>query len=142
MSNPSLFPPAERRCSSLKTSDSSASRHRPKEPSCWTRTSSTPPPAPSLCVCISCTTRCGLRMAPPTLTLWLLLVGSVLPQNCCQHWSYGLRPGGKRAGDHMLDTPDTVSSGGFTATAGGAALDFHTDVCSVFCVLCCFPADA
>ncbi|XP_068994525.1 progonadoliberin-1-like [Embiotoca jacksoni] len=36
------------------------------------------------------------RMATKTLALWLLLAGTVLPQGVCQHWSYGLSPGGKR----------------------------------------------
>ncbi|XP_070690055.1 progonadoliberin-1-like [Pempheris klunzingeri] len=35
-------------------------------------------------------------MTTQTLALWLLLAGSVLSQGCCQHWSYGLSPGGKR----------------------------------------------
>ncbi|XP_054467202.1 progonadoliberin-1-like [Anoplopoma fimbria] len=44
------------------------------------------------------------RMATKTLALWLLLVGAVLPQGCCQHWSYGLNPGGKRDLDRLSDT--------------------------------------
>ncbi|XP_068167163.1 progonadoliberin-1-like isoform X2 [Antennarius striatus] len=36
------------------------------------------------------------RMAPPSSTLALLLVALVLSQGCCQHWSFGLNPGGKR----------------------------------------------
>uniref|UniRef100_A0A3Q1K5K0 Gonadoliberin n=1 Tax=Anabas testudineus TaxID=64144 RepID=A0A3Q1K5K0_ANATE len=28
--------------------------------------------------------------------LALLLVGTLVPLHCCQHWSYGLSPGGKR----------------------------------------------
>lgn len=50
-----------------------------------------------------------LRMAMQTLALWLLLLGSVVPQVCCQHWSYGLNPGGKRELDSLSDTLDNVS---------------------------------
>nr|BAC06421.1 medaka-type gonadotropin-releasing hormone [Oryzias latipes] len=34
-------------------------------------------------------------MVVKTWMLWLL-VSSVLSQGCCQHWSFGLSPGGKR----------------------------------------------
>uniref|UniRef100_A0A8C9ZMC2 Gonadoliberin n=2 Tax=Sander lucioperca TaxID=283035 RepID=A0A8C9ZMC2_SANLU len=36
--------------------------------------------------------------------LWLLLVAAAWPQGCCQHWSYGLSPGGKRDLDSLSDT--------------------------------------
>ncbi|XP_004544170.1 progonadoliberin-1 [Maylandia zebra] len=45
-----------------------------------------------------------LRMAAKILALWLLLAGTVFPQGCCQHWSYGLSPGGKRDLDNFSDT--------------------------------------
>uniref|UniRef100_A0A3Q3WHP1 Gonadoliberin n=1 Tax=Mola mola TaxID=94237 RepID=A0A3Q3WHP1_MOLML len=46
-------------------------------------------------------------MATPSSALWLLVVvASVMSQGCCQHWSYGLSPGGKR--DLGLDLPDTL----------------------------------
>ncbi|XP_042278258.1 progonadoliberin-1-like [Thunnus maccoyii] len=51
------------------------------------------------------------RMAMQTLALWLLLLGSVVPQVCCQHWSYGLSPGGKRELDSLSDTLDNVVEG-------------------------------
>ncbi|XP_068580410.1 progonadoliberin-1-like isoform X2 [Cebidichthys violaceus] len=44
------------------------------------------------------------RMAPKALALCLLLAGAMLPQGCCQHWSYGLNPGGKRDLDSLSDT--------------------------------------
>nr|BAC56849.1 seabream-type gonadotropin-releasing hormone precursor [Oreochromis niloticus] len=43
-------------------------------------------------------------MAAKILALWLLLAGTVFPQGCCQHWSYGLSPGGKRDLDNFSDT--------------------------------------
>ncbi len=49
------------------------------------------------------------RMAPQTLALWLLLVGCVLSLGGCQHWSYGLSPGGKRELDSLTDTLNNVS---------------------------------
>uniref|UniRef100_A0AAQ4S2Q5 Progonadoliberin n=1 Tax=Gasterosteus aculeatus aculeatus TaxID=481459 RepID=A0AAQ4S2Q5_GASAC len=42
-------------------------------------------------------------MASPNLALCLLLVWAVLPPSCCQHWSYGLNPGGKRDVDGLAD---------------------------------------
>lgn len=50
-----------------------------------------------------------LRMAAKILALWLLLAGTVFPQGCCQHWSYGLSPGGKRDLDNFSDTLGNVS---------------------------------
>uniref|UniRef100_A0A8C2ZXS1 Progonadoliberin n=1 Tax=Cyclopterus lumpus TaxID=8103 RepID=A0A8C2ZXS1_CYCLU len=44
------------------------------------------------------------RMATKTLVLCLLLAGAILPQGRCQHWSYGLNPGGKRDLDSLSDT--------------------------------------
>lgn len=49
------------------------------------------------------------RMAAKTLALWLLMVGAVFPHGCCQHWSYGLSPGGKRELDSFSDTLENVS---------------------------------
>uniref|UniRef100_A0A667Z8F1 Progonadoliberin-1 n=1 Tax=Myripristis murdjan TaxID=586833 RepID=A0A667Z8F1_9TELE len=43
-------------------------------------------------------------MERTTLVLWLLLLGTLMPQGCCQHWSYGLSPGGKRELDSLSDT--------------------------------------
>ncbi|KAG8012226.1 Progonadoliberin-1 [Nibea albiflora] len=44
-------------------------------------------------------------MAPQTSAMLLLLVGSVLwCHGRCQHWSYGLSPGGKRDLDGRSDT--------------------------------------
>ncbi|XP_051279402.1 progonadoliberin-1 isoform X2 [Dicentrarchus labrax] len=51
---------------------------------------------------------CLLRMAAQTFALRLLLVGTLLGtllgQGCCQHWSYGLSPGGKRELDGLSET--------------------------------------
>ncbi|XP_070820852.1 progonadoliberin-1-like isoform X2 [Chaetodon trifascialis] len=52
-----------------------------------------------------------LRMAPQSLALWLLLVGAVLSQGGCQHWSYGLSPGGKRELDGLSDSPGNMLEG-------------------------------
>lgn len=43
------------------------------------------------------------------LALWLLLLGSLVHQGRCQHWSYGLSPGGKRELDNLSDTLGNVS---------------------------------
>ncbi|XP_071390163.1 progonadoliberin-1-like [Centroberyx affinis] len=43
-------------------------------------------------------------MERKTLGLWLLLLGTFVPQSCSQHWSYGLSPGGKRELDSLSDT--------------------------------------
>uniref|UniRef100_A0A671WRE5 Progonadoliberin-1 n=1 Tax=Sparus aurata TaxID=8175 RepID=A0A671WRE5_SPAAU len=46
-------------------------------------------------------------MAPQTSNLWMLLllvVVMMMSQGCCQHWSYGLSPGGKRDLDSLSDT--------------------------------------
>nr|ABS50339.1 seabream-type gonadotropin releasing hormone 1 precursor [Rhabdosargus sarba] len=47
-------------------------------------------------------------MAPQTSNLWMLLlvvvVVMMMSQGCCQHWSYGLSPGGKRDLDGLSDT--------------------------------------
>ncbi|XP_044052561.1 progonadoliberin-1-like isoform X2 [Siniperca chuatsi] len=50
------------------------------------------------------------RMSTKTLALWLLLVGTVT-QGCCQHWSYGLSPGGKRELDSLSDTLGNIVDG-------------------------------
>ncbi|KAF7668320.1 hypothetical protein LDENG_00018480 [Lucifuga dentata] len=34
-----------------------------------------------------------------------------MPQCCCQHWSYGLSPGGKRELDNLSDTLAKVAEG-------------------------------
>ncbi|XP_034396679.1 progonadoliberin-1-like [Cyclopterus lumpus] len=47
-------------------------------------------------------------MATKTLVLCLLLAGAILPQGRCQHWSYGLNPGGKRDLDSLSDTLGNV----------------------------------
>ncbi|XP_047448360.1 progonadoliberin-1-like [Mugil cephalus] len=47
-------------------------------------------------------------MVTKTLALWLLLVGAVFPHGCCQHWSYGLSPGGKRELDSFSDTLENL----------------------------------
>ncbi|XP_063753866.1 progonadoliberin-1-like isoform X2 [Eleginops maclovinus] len=47
-------------------------------------------------------------MAPKTLVLCLLLVAAALPLGGCQHWSYGLSPGGKRDLDSLSDTQDNL----------------------------------
>ncbi|KAM4746018.1 progonadoliberin-1-like [Anableps anableps] len=46
-------------------------------------------------------------MAGKMLTLWLLLVGTVLSLGSCQHWSFGLSPGGKR---ELVGFPNTMDS--------------------------------
>ncbi|GLD52655.1 progonadoliberin-1 [Lates calcarifer] len=51
------------------------------------------------------------RMAVKTLALWILLVATLVPQHCCQHWSYGLSPGGKRELDSLPDTLGNVVEG-------------------------------
>nr|AAY17516.1 GnRH-1 precursor [Morone chrysops] len=50
-------------------------------------------------------------MAPQTFALWLLLVGTLLGQGCCQHWSYGLSPGGKRELDGLSETLANIVGG-------------------------------
>ncbi|XP_022068449.2 progonadoliberin-1 [Acanthochromis polyacanthus] len=52
-----------------------------------------------------------LRMAAKTLALWMLLVGTVLLPGSCQHWSYGLSPGGKRELDSFSDTLGNIAEG-------------------------------
>ncbi|XP_058491824.1 progonadoliberin-1-like [Solea solea] len=47
-------------------------------------------------------------MAVKSLALWLLIVGTLAPQLCCQHWSYGLSPGGKREVDGLSETLGNV----------------------------------
>uniref|UniRef100_A0A3Q1J8X7 Progonadoliberin n=1 Tax=Anabas testudineus TaxID=64144 RepID=A0A3Q1J8X7_ANATE len=49
------------------------------------------------------------RMAVKLLAL--LLVGTLVPLHCCQHWSYGLSPGGKRDLDSISDTLDNIVEG-------------------------------
>lgn len=56
-----------------------------------------------------CVTLCFLRMATASFCLWLLMGASLASQLCCQHWSYGLSPGGKRDVDHLSDSVDTVT---------------------------------
>nr|AJP70557.1 gonadotropin releasing hormone I [Amphiprion sebae] len=51
------------------------------------------------------------RMAAKALALWLLLVGTVLLPGSCQHWSYGLSPGGKRELDSFSDTLCNIAEG-------------------------------
>uniref|UniRef100_A0A672HXR2 Progonadoliberin n=1 Tax=Salarias fasciatus TaxID=181472 RepID=A0A672HXR2_SALFA len=54
------------------------------------------------------------KMAARTLASWLLLLlllGVGLPQTSCQHWSYGLNPGGKRELDSLADTLGNVIEG-------------------------------
>uniref|UniRef100_A0A8C9ZJ82 Progonadoliberin-1 n=1 Tax=Sander lucioperca TaxID=283035 RepID=A0A8C9ZJ82_SANLU len=51
------------------------------------------------------------KMATRTLAVWLLLVAAAWPQGCCQHWSYGLSPGGKRDLDSLSDTLANVIEG-------------------------------
>uniref|UniRef100_A0A673C9S5 Progonadoliberin n=1 Tax=Sphaeramia orbicularis TaxID=375764 RepID=A0A673C9S5_9TELE len=43
-------------------------------------------------------------MALKTSALVLLLLGLMVPQSLCQHWSYGLNPGGKRELSSLSDT--------------------------------------
>ncbi|KAJ8380111.1 hypothetical protein SKAU_G00008890 [Synaphobranchus kaupii] len=43
-------------------------------------------------------------MADKSSLLWLGLAVTLVCQGCCQHWSYGLRPGGKRGADSLQDT--------------------------------------
>uniref|UniRef100_A0A3B3YWR0 Gonadoliberin n=1 Tax=Poecilia mexicana TaxID=48701 RepID=A0A3B3YWR0_9TELE len=50
-------------------------------------------------------------MAVRTLTLWLLLVGTVLSLGSGQHWSFGLSPGGKRELDGFPNTLDSIFEG-------------------------------
>ncbi|XP_039978785.1 progonadoliberin-1-like [Xiphias gladius] len=50
-------------------------------------------------------------MAVKTLALWLLLVGTLVPPHRCQHWSYGLSPGGKRELDSLSDTLGNLVEG-------------------------------
>ncbi|XP_041856160.1 progonadoliberin-1-like [Melanotaenia boesemani] len=40
--------------------------------------------------------------------LCLLLVGSLLLQGSCQHWSFGLSPGGKRDLESFTDKLDNI----------------------------------
>ncbi|CAB1321925.1 unnamed protein product [Coregonus sp. 'balchen'] len=43
------------------------------------------------------------------LLLLLLLVVALVSQGCCQHWSYGMNPGGKRATGSLSDTQDNMA---------------------------------
>nr|AQS95491.1 seabream-type gonadotropin-releasing hormone [Scatophagus argus] len=52
-------------------------------------------------------------MAAWSLALRLLLVGTLLSQGCCQHWSYGLSPGGKRDLDGLSDSLGNQIDEGF-----------------------------
>ncbi|XP_020344148.1 progonadoliberin-1 [Oncorhynchus kisutch] len=47
-------------------------------------------------------------MEEKKVLLLLLLVAPLVSQGCCQHWSYGLNPGGKRVTDSLSDTLDNV----------------------------------
>ncbi|XP_062307990.1 progonadoliberin-1-like [Osmerus eperlanus] len=47
-------------------------------------------------------------MGERNLVLWLLLLGALIPQACCQHWSFGLSPGGKRAADGLSETLESI----------------------------------
>ncbi|MED6251417.1 hypothetical protein ATANTOWER_030419 [Ataeniobius toweri] len=51
------------------------------------------------------------RMVAKTWTLWLLLVWMVLSLGSCQHWSFGLSPGGKRELDGIPNTQDRTFKG-------------------------------
>ncbi|CDQ56400.1 unnamed protein product [Oncorhynchus mykiss] len=48
-------------------------------------------------------------MEEKKLLLLLLLVAPLVSQGCCQHWSYGLNPGGERVTDSLSDTLDNVT---------------------------------
>nr|XP_019962683.1 PREDICTED: progonadoliberin-1 [Paralichthys olivaceus] len=48
------------------------------------------------------------EMAVKTLAVWLLLMGILVPQHSCQHWSYGLSPGGKRELDSLSQSLGNV----------------------------------
>ncbi|XP_035999443.1 progonadoliberin-1 [Fundulus heteroclitus] len=52
-------------------------------------------------------------MAVKTLSLWLLLAWTVglLSLGSCQHWSFGLSPGGKRELDVSPDRLDSIFEG-------------------------------
>nr|AAW51121.1 pejerrey-type gonadotropin-releasing hormone precursor [Monopterus albus] len=51
------------------------------------------------------------RMTVKTMALWLLLVGTLVPQLYCQHWSFGLSPGGKRELNSLSDTLGNIVEG-------------------------------
>uniref|UniRef100_A0A3Q3LAA7 Gonadotropin releasing hormone 1 n=1 Tax=Mastacembelus armatus TaxID=205130 RepID=A0A3Q3LAA7_9TELE len=51
------------------------------------------------------------KMAVKTLALWMLLVGTLVQQHGCQHWSYGLSPGGKRGLDSLVDSLGNMVEG-------------------------------
>ncbi|XP_037536498.1 progonadoliberin-1-like [Nematolebias whitei] len=50
-------------------------------------------------------------MTVKPLAVWLLLLGTVAPPGCCQHWSFGLSPGGKRELDSFPNTLQNVVEG-------------------------------
>ncbi|XP_041642926.1 progonadoliberin-1-like [Cheilinus undulatus] len=47
-------------------------------------------------------------MANTSFSLWLFLVFAVILPGCCQHWSFGLSPGGKRELDDLSNTLDNI----------------------------------
>lgn len=49
-------------------------------------------------------------MEEKKVLLLLLLIVALVSQGCCQHWSYGMNPGGKRVTDSLSDTLDNVST--------------------------------
>ncbi|KAJ8400958.1 hypothetical protein AAFF_G00389150 [Aldrovandia affinis] len=49
------------------------------------------------------------RMADKSSLLWLGLVVVLVCQGCCQHWSYGLRPGGKRGANSLQDVLQDIA---------------------------------
>ncbi|XP_013876825.1 progonadoliberin-1 [Austrofundulus limnaeus] len=50
-------------------------------------------------------------MAVTRLAAWLLLVATLLPLGCCQHWSIGMNPGGKRELDGFPNALQNIVEG-------------------------------
>ncbi|XP_034025340.1 progonadoliberin-1-like isoform X2 [Thalassophryne amazonica] len=52
-------------------------------------------------------------MARKSLEVFLLILGILVPLGWCQHWSYGLNPGGKRELDSLSDSLGSSTVEGF-----------------------------
>lgn len=63
----------------------------------------------SVWVCHDCVLMCLRVEMIPKLIAAVLLLSLCLEDCSSQHWSYGLRPGGKRSEEHLVDSFQEVS---------------------------------
>lgn len=63
----------------------------------------------SVWVCRNCVLMCLRVEMIPKLIAAVLLLSLCLEGCSSQHWSYGLRPGGKRSAEHLVDSFQEVS---------------------------------